>query len=223
MAKASTTAAAAKKSGAKNGGNQPNSATKSPENENEKGDATAGELAALKRAEEAEGQLQQLVDFLAADPNGYRAIDGESPVQTIIRIVVNQAETIAKLLPDAEPAVPMVSPARAALIALESSELAIFSELPDGAAYALAFSDGDGVLDHLARKVDIAELSRTGGRATFERRLDFDPAEPAHALTTVWLVGDTGEETAAVRCEIPSRLPIGGGRPASIPAGHLIF
>lgn len=232
---------AAKSAAAKKAAEQQLGGGEGAENNSESHEATAGELAAIARADAAEAELAAIVAFIDSHDDHERD-HGDTVAGAVERLVMSiQADlremdaqvaaandeinrlSLIGVEPEAEPA---PSPERAAFEALEAGEVEGFALLPEAAALVLVFSDEDAVLPVPPVPVSREEITLSGGRAVYDRRLGFDAAAPSHGLTNVWLVArdpSVDDVPPAVRCAIPGGLRVGGGAQAAIPAGHLIF
>ncbi|HEX5213272.1 MAG TPA: hypothetical protein VFW22_16225 [Pseudolabrys sp.] len=84
----------------------------------------------------------------------------------------------------------------------------------------LRFGDADKFLpDMTAIVVPAEKVIRQHGQAVVDIDVTFAPELQPAKITDAWLFG----EDAAIQCEIPAGLTVGGGRSARIPTGSLMF
>jgi hypothetical protein len=84
----------------------------------------------------------------------------------------------------------------------------------------LRFADAEKFLPDMSPIVVLSSnLLRQGKQAVVDIDVAFAPELQPAKITDAWLFG----EDAAIQCEIPAGLAVGGGRSARIPTGSLMF
>lgn len=161
-----------------------------------------GELAAIKRAEEAEAKIAELKKQVAG-------------LTTLVEEANAHNATLEATVSSAVPVSPVD---REAYEEAVCREVPTFSALPDDEPIRLRFSDGRAFVGP-AIDVKPSEMEAAGGRALLMRPVDFGPEIDPAEIEAAWLIA--GDK--ACRCELPSRFRIGGGAGGRFPAGHLIF